>query len=349
MPHDWPSEAQKAQAVAARSYALASRTGPGGLFDVFGDTRSQVYGGIAAETPEGLAAVAATKGRVLLYAGKVAWTYFYSSSGGRTADLVDEWPDAEPMPYLRSVADPYDPEVSPYREWTVAVPAERVARALKVPGRVLELAPTPSASGRLKTIVAVGERGEKEVRGADFRFALGLRSTWLRVGTVSLDRPAAPLVLGSALRLTGSVRGVDAPVLEQRARGGTWAVVGPLRLAADGRFAVTVQPQLTTDYRISAPGAPGTAVRVAVSPEVSLGAAAGAPGVTGIAAARPGAAVELQREDDLGAWKTVRRGRVDADGTFAFPFELAAGAYRARVAAGGGLAAGLSAVLEVGG
>ena len=51
MPHDWPLEAVKAQAVAARSYALAHRRG--GTFDVYNDTRDQVYGGIAAETPVG--------------------------------------------------------------------------------------------------------------------------------------------------------------------------------------------------------------------------------------------------------------------------------------------------------
>jgi hypothetical protein len=62
-----------------------------------------------------------------------------------------------------------------------------------------------------------------------------------------------------------------------------------------------------------------------------------------------GAAVELQHEDDLGAWVTLRRSRVAADGTFAFPFDLPAGAYRARVAAGGGLAAGVSPAIEVGG
>src|SRR5512132_453350 len=83
MPHDWPLEAVKAQAVAARSYALAHLRG--GAFDVYNDTRDQVYGGIAAETPLGDEAVADTKRQVLLYDGKVASTYFFSTSGGRTS------------------------------------------------------------------------------------------------------------------------------------------------------------------------------------------------------------------------------------------------------------------------
>ena len=68
MPHDWPLEAVKAQAVAARSYALAHRRG--GAFDVYNDTRDQVYGGIAAETPVGDKAVAGTSRQVLLYDGQ---------------------------------------------------------------------------------------------------------------------------------------------------------------------------------------------------------------------------------------------------------------------------------------
>ena len=111
MPHDWPLEAVKAQAVAARSYALAHRRG--GTFDVYNDTRDQVYGGIAAETPVGDEAVAGTKRQVLLYDGKVATTFFFSSSGGRTAAVTDVFASAKPTPYLVSVPDPYDTS-SPY-------------------------------------------------------------------------------------------------------------------------------------------------------------------------------------------------------------------------------------------
>src|SRR5262245_23958706 len=74
MPKDWPVEAVKAQAVAARSYALFHRRGSG-TFDVYNDTRDQVYGGIRAETPVGDQSVAETKRQVLLYEGKVADTF----------------------------------------------------------------------------------------------------------------------------------------------------------------------------------------------------------------------------------------------------------------------------------
>ena len=105
MPSNWPAEALKAQAVAARSYALANLT-KGRAFDLYGDTRSQVYGGIAAESPAASAAVDATKGQVVLYDGKVADTLFFSTSGGRTVSALEATGDA--VPYLVSVADPYD-------------------------------------------------------------------------------------------------------------------------------------------------------------------------------------------------------------------------------------------------
>src|SRR5438034_159245 len=87
MPFTWLPEALKAQAVVARSYALATRRT--GAFDLYPDTRSQVYLGIEHEKPSTNAAVAATAGQVVLYEGEVAKTYFFSTSGGRTASAQD--------------------------------------------------------------------------------------------------------------------------------------------------------------------------------------------------------------------------------------------------------------------
>jgi hypothetical protein len=91
-PAGWPPEALKAQAVAARTYALTTHAG-GAAFDQWADTRSQVYRGVAAETPSTDAAVQATKGQVVTYGGQPATTYFFSTSGGETEgrpELVPE-------------------------------------------------------------------------------------------------------------------------------------------------------------------------------------------------------------------------------------------------------------------
>src|SRR5207245_11685370 len=127
------------------------------VFDVYNDTRDQVYGGIAAETPVGDQAVAGTKRQVLLYDGKVATTYFCSSSGGRTAAITDVFTSAKPTPYLVSVPDPYD-TASPYHTWgPVAVGAGIAGKKLSVPGLV-DLQPAPP-TGRARSVVATGRDG----------------------------------------------------------------------------------------------------------------------------------------------------------------------------------------------
>jgi SpoIID/LytB domain protein len=83
MPPNFPVEALKAQAVAARSYTMATRQ-VGAPYDVYSDTRSQVYLGVSHEDPATTAAVDATKAQVLMYDGKIATTFFSSTSGGVT-------------------------------------------------------------------------------------------------------------------------------------------------------------------------------------------------------------------------------------------------------------------------
>src|SRR5581483_10726358 len=102
--------------------------------DVYGDTRDQAYGGISAESPSGDAAADATKGQVLTYDGKVATTYYFSTSGGRTADARDVFSGARATPYLVSVDDPYD-SLSPYHDWgPVTLTAALASKELQVPG-----------------------------------------------------------------------------------------------------------------------------------------------------------------------------------------------------------------------
>ena len=97
MPSTWSPEALKVQAVAARTYAITSSVGGNG-FDLYPDTRSQMYGGVAAETPATDAAVAATRGQIVTYDGQPAITYFFASSGGHTENIEDAWPGRSPSP-----------------------------------------------------------------------------------------------------------------------------------------------------------------------------------------------------------------------------------------------------------
>lgn len=262
MPHDWPPAALQAQAVAARSYALANRHS--GDFDLYADVRSQVYGGIAAETATSRAAVDATAHQVLSYDGKVANAFFFSSSGGRTADVTEVW-GTKQIPYLVSVKDPYD-TASPYHRWgPVAFTVGQAAKALKIPG-LQELVPDVGPSGRARIVFADTVIGRTVVRGSDFRRALGLRSTWITIGRMALDRPAGPVAAGAAVQLTGGVRGLKGVVLEQRFPGGEWQAGTAVQVAANGRFALTVASTQTTEYRLRSGLTTGQAVRLLIAP-----------------------------------------------------------------------------------
>jgi stage II sporulation protein D len=179
MPASWPAEALAAQAVVARSYALTSRSS-GLPWDVFADVRSQVYRGVLAEVPASTAAVRATRGRVVTVGGQVAQTYFFSTSGGRTA-ANEEGFGGSPISYLRSVEDPYDSE-SPVHTWTARFTVREARRKLSdlTAGRLTGIAiASRSPSGRAATVLLRGSGGDRTVSAASVRTALGLRSTWL--------------------------------------------------------------------------------------------------------------------------------------------------------------------------
>jgi len=341
MPASWPAAALEAQAVAARSYALAELEDVVTVraFDVYSDTRSQVYGGIDAETASVAAAVAATSKQVVLYQGKVATTYFSSSSGGRTVSSAEAWGTA--VPYLQSVPDPYD-TLSPYHDWgPVLFNATKVARLLKVPGDLVGLDVTPGPSDHVATVDAVGTEGEVELTGSDVRAALGLRSTWFSVGLLALTAPTPPIAYGGGGLLTGIARGVGGAVsLEEKSPAGTWQQVSTVAPGADGTFSVAISPTATTQYRLAAGLVRAALVKVPVVPVVTATAAAGQVQGT-VRPALAGAAVQIQREDGTG-WTTVASGTTDVTGDFAVVADLVPGSYRVRCAPGHGLSPGVS-------
>ena len=344
VPDSWPPEVLKAQAVAARSYALVTRKS--GAFDLYADTRSQVYGGVDAETFPTTAAVDATAGQILAYRGQIAVTYFFSTSGGRTAAIQDAWPGSRPVPYLVSVPDPYD-TASPHHRWGPLVfSASGVAKRLKLPARLFDLRTTVNPSQRVTSVVALAPDRQLSVPASDVRRELGLRSTWFRVGVLSLVPPDRPAVYGSPQQLQGVARGVNVPTLEQRVPGSPWQRGVRVRPAADGAFTVAVKPKVTTDYRLVGSYVRAGIVRVPVAPSLRLLPVAGRAALRGrMQPALSGARVEIQR---LGAtWATVATTTVDPQGGFEATLRLTPGTYRALAAPGRGLVAGTSPVLRI--
>jgi stage II sporulation protein D len=99
-------EAVKAQAVAARTYAIGNMGARSAFgFDFFATVQDQVYGGIGDEDSVANRAIAETRGVVATWQGRPIIAYYSSTCGGRTASIRDAWPWRPEAPYLRSVSD----------------------------------------------------------------------------------------------------------------------------------------------------------------------------------------------------------------------------------------------------
>jgi stage II sporulation protein D len=268
MPSSWPMEALKAQAVTARTYALATRK-TDGAFDQYPDTRSQVYRGVTGESVRSDAAVAQTSGRVLTFAGVPAVTYYFSTSGGHTENVEYSFVGSLAKPWLVGVPDPYDTQ-SPYHRWKLSFSASRLDRALGAPGafrrlKVLQRGVSP----RVVRARVVGTAGSRTVTGPQVRSALGLRDTWFthyRIrSSASRARSARPASWGPrppARALSGQFQ--PAPrtrkLLVERRVSGRWQRSARVRTTRAGRYRIALENRGL--YRVRYGAVTGPRVRV---------------------------------------------------------------------------------------
>lgn len=220
MPSSWPLAALEAQAVASRTYAITDHAG-GARFDVYADTRSQVYLGKVAETPASNAAVKATAGQVVTYAGQLAITPFFASSGGRTENVQDSFIGAPPRPWLKGVLDPYDG--GPLHRWTVRLSFAEAASSLKglFKGSFEGIEVIKRGfSPRIVTAFVLGSKGRSEVSGPELAADLGLYDSWAYFSVVKggrttkepdLSGPSPPAESPQSSPSTGAQGGVRAP------------------------------------------------------------------------------------------------------------------------------------------
>jgi stage II sporulation protein D len=183
MPSGWHVEALKAQAVAARTYALrhvGEWAGEG--FDLVDTTRDQAYGGLNAEKATTATAVAITRGQVLTYNGQLAGTYYHSSSGGHTEnnEIIFNGP---PVPYLRGVPDydnqPGNSKFSWQFRYTPEEFAQKLAGANLGLGAVSQVQPSGAigSSGRPSRWSLTGALSIGTMTAEQLRSALGLPSS----------------------------------------------------------------------------------------------------------------------------------------------------------------------------
>lgn len=237
-------DAVKAQAVAARTYAISSLGSRDSLgFDVFATVEDQAYGGVDLERAEIDRAVRETEGEILTYDGAVVLALYHSTCGGRTATRYEVW--AEPdLPYLRSVRDrgsggedfcAISPRYTWRESWTPdemngLVRAELAGR-LGVPptsiGRILEIRVlSRTEEDRVDELEIAATGGRYVIRKNDIRFVL---------------RPSEGRILGSTdfRVLHGRVDG-DGVLVEGRGYGHgigmcQWGAIGRARAGQDYR------------------------------------------------------------------------------------------------------------------
>jgi SpoIID/LytB domain protein len=177
MPASWAPAALQAQAVAARTYALFEKAAHQRRYYQICDTWAcQVYRGVGAEYASTDAAVKATRGQYLGYAGRPAFTQFGSSSGG--------WTVAGGQPYLSARSDPYDGWAgNPVHSWSTKVNERALERRYPRIGDLRKITVTArdgngDFGGRVQSMVLVGAKGRQTISGATFQSVYGLRSTW---------------------------------------------------------------------------------------------------------------------------------------------------------------------------
>jgi stage II sporulation protein D len=172
----WHPEMLKAQAVAARTYALyqqmlsATRD-----YDVVASVQDQVYRGKNGVDGAILRAVEDTRGLVLTYQGAPIYAAFSSTAAGLTEDAVNVW--SKDYPYLKGVECPFD-LASPYYQWTASFKRETLEQNLRqqgfAVGTITAMAPVSlSRGGRVATLRLVHSEGELILRGEELRKAVG--------------------------------------------------------------------------------------------------------------------------------------------------------------------------------
>jgi stage II sporulation protein D len=378
----WPLESLKAQAVAARSFAVRARGGSG-PFDVYCTARSQCYVGTDQWAAATTKAVNQTAGVVPLYGGKPIEAFYFSTSGGHTENIENVW-QTSPVPYLKGVVDKYD-YYSPLHIWPED-PMHWSAAKLAGDLGTYSASHPAGVKGVLQSIYVVkrgvsprvvkaaiiGDKGITWVSGSTLRFALNLRDTWVYFTTMSISPAAAQhktISAGDKVTVSGRMY----PALAKGTKvtlnfksGSAWHTVdvathrasqslGSGKKAYYSTYALTVAPAATTQYYFTHGDAQSPHTVVTVKQAVKL-SGAGAPVQAGssvqltgtVAPPTAGGKVWLQTKKGS-VWTDAASGKQDKQGAFTITWKAVAGVaqVRARAPATTKLAAGFSAALAI--
>ena len=337
MPHSWPLEALKAQAVAGRSYALATIV-KGKSFDLYSDVRSQVYEGVAGEQPRTTEAVRATAGQVLPPRRQARDDLLLLELGREDGERTRRLRNRRPVPPV---------ETRPVGQGLALPPlgarADRRAHA--------------SVQARPRRPCAGCRRRRDTLRTTSLLHRPVCERPLEDAGGAPAYGPRAPLDVGhdrrAPARRACRARGLrrrcathrhraraPAPVLASSQGGSTWTPVGPLQRETSGVASLVVKPERTLRYRIEVSGAASPPILLRVAPRVQLAQAADGTGLTGTVRPRlAGATVFVERRRGS-SWTQVAQTTVDKAGAFRVELAVLPGSYRARVVRDGGFRRG---------
>lgn len=214
LPKDWPLEAMKAQAVAARTYALYQKFhAPDRPYHMESSVLDQVYGGIQRESAAARSAVMATAGEVLTYRRRPIRAYFHSCCGGRTESAADGW--GTPLDYLPSVECGFCGDC-PRLTWTLRYGLEKLGADLRERklgvGSIKEAGVSRTTpTGRAAELKVIGTQKTQTLHPEDLRRLLGYDNLRSRAFSIKRD--------GSELVFTGRGSGHAVGMCQWGARG----------------------------------------------------------------------------------------------------------------------------------
>ncbi|MEW6324657.1 MAG: SpoIID/LytB domain-containing protein [Nitrospirota bacterium] len=178
MPADWPTEALKAQAIAARTYALYQRQRRKNYpFDVQASVLHQAYGGVNGEDGRASRAADATKGEILVHEHEPILALYHANSAGATEAYRDVW--GEELSYLQSVACPVNTS-APSADWQRMISAELFEQELRRAGYAVGTVATilpwrRSPSGRVRAVRVIHSGGDLALNGEALRRIMGYK------------------------------------------------------------------------------------------------------------------------------------------------------------------------------
>jgi SpoIID/LytB domain protein len=246
----WPMASLETQEIAARTYALRAMATGGQLCD---DTRCQVYLGTAGEYAAAEAAVAATRGVVLLSAGQLADTVYSANAAGYSASPLEGFGTVvSDEPYLRAAPYPAGPAF----DWSLTVSAAQAGALLGLPGPLTAATVTQRGpSDRALAVTVTAGTTSASVSGLQFAAALDLRSTLFSLQMSQSASPVAPITGGSGLQVPPEQAAGQAPAVAAAGAAAGDGLTGDGLARAGRRHHVRVEALPVERLTVHRPGA----------------------------------------------------------------------------------------------